>query len=291
MNNLVEIVGLTDILEEAGVKHGNQNFEALYSSLAADSENDALLRRIEGRVFDYFAAMRLPDPPSLYDHLVLSLRAKDVIVTFNWDPFLIQAIGRTQHIAPPPSVLFLHGNVALGFCIDHRPALLGNRGSVCSTCGRAYQPSRLLYPVSEKNYSQDPFLAMAWRDVQGVLKNAFLLTIFGYGAPESDVEAVELLRQGWGEKRQFEEIEIIDIKPEDELRRTWEPFIFGGHYQAHRSFYDTLLARAPRRSCEQAWQMLMMARFTEDDPIPKAANWPELQAWIASLEEQEHRVG
>jgi cyclic nucleotide-binding protein len=33
--------------------------------------------------------VRHPELLTLYDHLVLSLRPKDVIATFNWDPFLI----------------------------------------------------------------------------------------------------------------------------------------------------------------------------------------------------------
>jgi hypothetical protein len=33
--------------------------------------------------------LELPDHPTVYDHLLLSLRKKDAIFTFNWDPFLL----------------------------------------------------------------------------------------------------------------------------------------------------------------------------------------------------------
>lgn len=46
-------------------------------------------------------------------------------------------------------------------------------------------------------------------------------TIFGYGAPVSDVEAVTLLNKAWGmpDDRVMEQFEIIDITPEEVLRK------------------------------------------------------------------------
>ena len=46
------------------------------------------MREIETRVDEYFADLELPGHPTIYDRLVLSLREKDLIATFNWDPFL-----------------------------------------------------------------------------------------------------------------------------------------------------------------------------------------------------------
>ena len=50
-----------------------------------------------------------------------------------------------------------------------------------------------------------------------------MLTIYGYSAPQSDVEAIQIMKEAWGivEDRDLEEVEIIDIKSEDELRETW----------------------------------------------------------------------
>lgn len=63
----------------------------------------------------------LPDEPTIYDFLVMSLTNKDLIATFNWDPFLVQAIGRIQKYTDNiPQVAFLHGNVAVGYCSDDK---------------------------------------------------------------------------------------------------------------------------------------------------------------------------
>lgn len=62
------------------------------------------------------SSYELPDSPTIYDFLVLSLTEKDLIVTFNWDPLLVQAICRVQrYTSNIPQVAFLHGNVAVVF--------------------------------------------------------------------------------------------------------------------------------------------------------------------------------
>ena len=45
-------------------------------------------------IHDYFHSLRIPPTPTLYDHLLLALRKKDVVATFNWDPLLLQAAKR-----------------------------------------------------------------------------------------------------------------------------------------------------------------------------------------------------
>ncbi len=113
--------------------------------------------RLTGAVFDYFAGMRLPDHPTIYDHLVLSLREKDFIATFNWDPFLLQAVERLPHGVKPPQMRFLHGCVGVGYCAHHEPVTFGRIGMECRQCGQRTIGSRLLYPVTQKNYNADPF--------------------------------------------------------------------------------------------------------------------------------------
>jgi hypothetical protein len=54
---------------------------------------------------------KLPNEPTIYDHLVLSLRPKDLIATFNWDPFLYQAFVRNGHVGDMPYLAFLHGTM------------------------------------------------------------------------------------------------------------------------------------------------------------------------------------
>lgn len=87
MNNFIEIVGLQDIVDKIPDNLKATNFEELYSNLHNDNPDSEFIKEIEKRVFAYFNSMELPNEPTVYDYLVLSLRAKDAIATFNWDPF------------------------------------------------------------------------------------------------------------------------------------------------------------------------------------------------------------
>src|SRR6266545_5673242 len=109
MCDLVEMLGLDGILDSFGIRYAGRNFEEVYSELCNQSENKKARGELEERIREYFSGFELPDPPTLYDHLILSLREKDVIATFNWDPFLFQACARNYTFALPPRVMFLHG--------------------------------------------------------------------------------------------------------------------------------------------------------------------------------------
>ena len=218
MQNFVEVVGLQSLLEKYSVLyHSGENFEEIYSSLCDNEAMGDALGEIENAIHDYFSKLRLPDYPTIYDHLVLSLRPKDLVATFNWDPFLYQACFRNHRIAEMPNVAYLHGSVAVGYCAKDKRK--GMRGSRCSVCGEKFVASRLLYPVGKKDYTSDVFIRGEWQSFKSFLEGAFLLTIFGYGAPKSDIEAVEAMKQAWGsvERRELEQTEIIDIRDKDEL--------------------------------------------------------------------------
>ena len=291
MCDLVEILGLEGILEKFGIDYSGRNFEDVYSDLHWQPGQQEARDEIEERIRNYFAAMELPDSPTIYDHLVLSLREKDVIATFNWDPFLFQACVRNCKFAKPPRLIFLHGNVAIGYCAADR--VKGPAGTSCGKCGRPYVSSRLLYPVNEKNYTSDPFIRSEWTGLQSALGNAFVLTIFGYSAPQSDVEAIELLRKGWGrpETRELEQVEIIDIKSNDELRERWDAFILEHHYDTEMSFYDSWAARHPRRSCDAVWRQIMDLEFLVDNGIPQSLPVEQQLTWYKQLIDAERDAG
>jgi hypothetical protein len=289
MYNIVDVVGLRPILQKAGISYNNENFETLYSGLVAGGQHPECVAEMESAIFDYFAQMELPDEPTLYDHLVLSLRPKDVIATFNWDPFLIQAVARNYPAGGGPRLIFLHGNTAVGYCLEHQPATIGIRGNRCAKCGKPLIDSRLLYPIAQKNYNKDPSISLSWKDLENHLANAFMLTIFGYGAPASDVEAVTLMKQAWGavETRRFEETEIIDIKTEDELQQVWNPFIHTHHYRTSTSFYESWTALHPRRSVDAMFAQVIDAEFIDQNPLPIHANWTDLRQFFKPLTDDE----
>ena len=266
------------------------DFEAAYSRLY--DLDPAALSEINDRVRGFFQALQLPDESTLYDLLILCLRAKDSIFTFNWDPFLIQAYNRIADagVNELPRLHFLHGNVDVGYCPrDQRP---GPMGSPCQECHGALEPSPLMYPVEHKNYQDGGFLELEWKRMRECLAVTLFFTVFGYSAPRTDVEAIDLLRQGWGAKsaRQFEQTEIISRPGADEeaLRVTWEPFIHTHHYEVHGAFRDSWLGVHPRRSIEAYWSQYIEAQFINDHRVPDVGgSIAELASWFQPLLEVE----
>ncbi len=222
----------------------------------------------------------------------LCLRKKDVIVTFNWDPFLIQSRQRLLRlgVSELPILLFLHGNVAMGYCTEHKRK--GGLGLRCNQCGRDFSPSRLLYPVENKNYQDGDLIEGEWRGVRYFLENCFMFSIFGYSAPKTDVEAISLLKQAWGdvEKRQFEQTEVINRPGSNHksLRETWDPFIHTHHYDIFDSFYESFMAEHPRRTGEAYWNQYWAAQFISENPVPSDfQRLEELVKWFQPLLEVE----
>ncbi|MCC6951307.1 MAG: hypothetical protein IT433_07655 [Phycisphaerales bacterium] len=292
MNNLIDVLELGSLLDRHGIAHKGVNFEALYSGLVTSGQHPDVIRAIEASVFSYFHGMRLPDHPTIYDHLVLSLRPKDFIATFNWDPFLEQAIQRNyvDRRVQPPHIACLHGCVSLGYCDRHKPLTFGKANMNCLRCGEEVKGMRLLYPVTQKNYNADPHTIAAWQDTQMVMRHAYLFTVFGYSAPTTDVEAVRLLKEAWGDpsKRELEQVEVIDIRAFEDLEKTWSPFVLREHWEVHHSFYHSWIARHPRRSCEAFFNATMMCAPESERPIPRELGFPELWKWYQPMIDQEN---
>ena len=220
---------------------------------------------LERTIWKYMSDYQLPDTPTIYDFLVMSLTSKDLIATFNWDPLLVQAIGRVRkYTTNIPQVAFLHGNVAVGFCAENK--IIGNVGIICPRCGTPLAPTKLLFPIKKKNYKSDLAISNAWGRLSNALEKAYMVTIFGYSAPKSDEEAVALMKTAWGsvDQRNLEEIELIDIREEKNVIESWSEFIHTHHYTYNTSFFDSTLARCPRRTCEATFDRLMNTIWLDD---------------------------
>lgn len=292
MTDFFEHVPVGPLLDRAGVPWRDRNFEDVYSSIASDPLQSGLRIQLEAEIERYFSALRLPEAPTLYDYMVLSLRAKDVIATFNWDPFLIQAYRRSLRVTRSlPFLAFLHGNVAHGFCDTCKVS--GVRGAICSRCNSPFRSDSLLFPVRQKDYSAHPSIEHAWSTTKAALGDSLLLTIFGYGAPASDTDAVSLMRAAWGTplERQFEEIELIDIREEEEVAASWSSFIHTHHYNVHRSYHESFLASHPRRSVEAFHNQFIDAGLTETNPAPRNVDLRTLHSWFAELTDAEMKRG
>lgn len=287
MRNIVEIVGLGELLAAHGIHENHEDFEELYDSLATDNATPELLRTLEDRLHTYFAAMQLPEQVTLYDLLLLSLREKDVIATFNWDPFLAQAFRRNRSIRRLPKILFLHGNVEIGVCREHRRS--GFIEQRCSVCGKPMEPSHLLFPVKHKDYTSDPFIRSEWEQLQDALERAYLVTIFGYSAPVTDVEARSLLLKKWKENptRELAEIDIVDIRPREEIELSWADFFVRQHYGIFPDVSQTTSFHHPRRSCEAFAMATLQQDPWADNDFPPVRHLEDLQAWLRPLLNEE----
>lgn len=252
MENIVDILDLGDVIAAAKIDP-NSNFEDIYSALHERDPQASVVLEIEKRVASYFENLEQPAHPTLYDLLLLSLREKDAIFTFNWDPFLVDAYNRNHGKVPLPKIFHLHGNVRISYCETCGVAQL--KKTNCHRCGTLLIPSRLLYPIKVKNYADDCFIATQWERLQDYVKNAVFITIFGYSAPKSDQEAMAIFRKSWKvtdpETRPVHRVEVIDVKDRIALADQWCPFAhFPDHIDFPNSFFDSFLARYPRRTCE-----------------------------------------
>lgn len=276
MDNFIEVLELQNIVSKVSEELIDTNFEKLYSNLYIDNPESEILREIEDRIQEYFSNIRLPEKPTIYDYLILSLRNKDLIATFNWDPFLYQAWSRNKiRYANLPQLAFLHGNVAIGWCTAEN---IGGPAGCYTPKGGYLEPTKLLYPILSKNYNEDVFIKSQWDKLKNFLKKesgCVRVTVFGYGAPVSDVEAVELLSEGWGtiHERNMEQFEAIDVADENTLKARWEKFIHTHHRDFESDYFDSSLGRNPRRSCEAyfcAYQpMTIDEMFRENNPVPQ----------------------
>ena len=300
MLNFIEVVGLLDIVAEIPAELRSGNFETLYGNLYAHDPASPLLANIQGRIQDYFGGMKLSDEPTIYDYLILSLRSKDHIATFNWDPFLYQAWCRNREFTKNlPFMSFLHGTVALGYSKEDKRS--GPVGYQCRKDGGVFEPVPLLYPINKKDYTDDEFIVEAWQSLKAMLhkdSRSVRATVFGYGAPVSDVEAVSLLSEAWGtpDERAMEQFEVIDIVAEDELRERWSRFIHSHHYDISDSYFGSSLAANPRRTCESYFShyecFTIDEAFRRNNPAPQNfKTLQELWAWHQPLIDAELRAG
>ncbi len=280
MDDLIETVCLEGVLASNGIERCPENFEDLYSSLAESGTNHQVLDEIEQKIGDYFSELELPDHATLYDFLLLALRKKDLIASFNWDPLLMRAWQRCKVLTDElPAIRFLHGNVANGFCC--RDTTLGVLGFLCPECDEPFAPSRLLFPFN-KDYQSDPAIASEWLDFGKALSTASMLTVFGYRAPSSDKAAMDALADLWEEPEdnKSRRVQLIKTADPDSLRDQWGAFFYSHYCDVYKDFRQPFLARHPRRSGEAFSDQYSGAILVEDAPFPDLGPLADLHDWF-----------
>ena len=286
MADFSEIVGLQQLFEGWGI-NPSQNFEEIFSDLFVKQDIEEI-KQLQSCIEEYFCKLELPDKPTIYDHLILSLRGKDLIATFNWDPLLMQAYLRNQDVGLSlPSLIFLHGNVRVGYCEDDKTG--GLIEASCKKCGKPSSKVPLLFPIKKKDYAKNIFIRDQWNRLKQGFGNAFMITIFGYGAPKADQEAITAMKEAWGDKyqRSMEQTEFITIESDNQTREAWSAFIHTHHYELHHDFYESWIANHPRRTGEAWINQYLEALFIDNNPIPRDLNFPELWRWYQQFKEPE----
>ena len=256
MKGFVEKLGFSDILATTNINFTSDNLEDIYSSLAERKESGWVRLQLETAIYKYFSSFELPDTITKYDLLILSLTKKDCIATFNWDGLMVDAYRRMMRITQDlPEMLFLHGNVKVGYCPEC--GSFGYYNYHCPNCHTTFSPSKLLYPVRQKNYNKDNFIKDQWDLFEDYLSCAAIVTIYGYSAPKTDADAIEKLKNAFtriAKMRYLDQIQIIE-RPgfnHNEISDAWEDLseYVHGHLKIEESFFDTYLAEFPRRSVE-----------------------------------------
>lgn len=152
MSGFINKLGLSDILADISLNTHSDNLKEIYMELDERSiaEPDCMKAKpeLENRIREYMLEFELPDIPTIYDFLLMSLTSKDIIATFNWDPLLVQARARVSAYTDNlPQMAFLHGNVAVGYCENDN--VMGNAGYPCR-CGEILKPTQLFFPIKKR---------------------------------------------------------------------------------------------------------------------------------------------
>lgn len=289
MNDLPEIIDLNDELKDLPDELKDANFEDIFSTLFDKEEGSYRLKLIESKIYNYFASLKLPETPTIYDYLVLSLRKKDLIASFNWDPFLWQAFERNLKFTDNlPQLAFLHGNVAIG--ISDESKTFGPNGFLNLHTGLPFQPTRLLYPIKHKDYNSDIYIKDQWNVLSHFLERPSRVTIFGYSAPKTDIEAISIMKKAWGlpeKNQQFTQFEIIDIQSESELISSWKDFIYSHHYKITNKFFESSIVRFPRRTGEVFKANYLDGKWYEENYPPKFQTLEDMWNWFRPFIESE----
>lgn len=100
MNGFIRKLNLTDVLSGLSLDTTSDNLEDIYMEIAEKAAPgnayDKVKDELENRIYQYMSDYVIPDSPTVYDFLLLSLTSKDLIATFNWDPLLVQSYARVM---------------------------------------------------------------------------------------------------------------------------------------------------------------------------------------------------
>lgn len=288
LKNIHNILGFTDELKKYDFSDEQmEDFEKLFSDINGKAEYRELQEKMEYDVCDYFSKLQIPEEPTLYDYLILSLTEKDAIISFNWDPFLMQAYRRNISVGNLPELIFPHGNAGVGVCYDCK--IKGYANCLCSRCLKKLGQMPLLYPIGDKDYNSNEIIINEWYRAKEVLSKAAGITVYGYGAPVTDVEAVELMKSAnrISKTKDIAPFTIINLaENEEEQRKKWAEFYDGDMVLYCNRFEETLLWKNPRVSLETLFDAILQQKpRSEEKSFEKFSTLKELQDFVKTITE------
>ena len=185
--NLLKDKTFTSFLEKVQGNFSTNDVEDLCKQLY--KEDRPLYYEFESLVRKKYARLELPEEFTILDRLVLSLTPNDAIVSFNWDDLVIQAYQRMSEYVPEemlPILAFPHGNAQAVYDKKHYTS----KRIVTST---SWFDSPLNMPVDEIDYKSDVFINSQWHILDFFMRNAQMITFFGYRGPDSDEQDLKHL--------------------------------------------------------------------------------------------------
>lgn len=288
LKNIHNILELTDELTKYNFSDEQMaDFEKLFSFIYGKNKYKNLQAKLEYEVCDYFSKLVIPDEPTLYDYLILSLTEKDAIISFNWDPFLMQSYRRNICVGNLPELIFPHGNSGVGLCHDCK--VKGYANCLCPNCFKELEQMPLLYPIGKKNYNSKSIIQNEWSRARKVLSKAAGITVYGYGAPVTDTEAVELMKtaNSISQMKDIAPFTIINLaENEKEQRKKWAEFYDVRMMLYCNNFEETMLWNNPRVSLETLFDAILQQQPRNiEKPFKKFKTLKELQDFVKTITE------
>lgn len=243
--NLLKDKTFTSFLEKVQGNFSTNDVEDLCKQLY--KEDRPLYYEFESLVRKKYARLELPEEFTILDRLVLSLTPNDAIVSFNWDDLVIQAYQRMSEYVPEemlPILAFPHGNAQAVYDKKHYTS----KRIVTST---SWFDSPLNMPVDEIDYKSDVFINSQWHILDFFMRNAQMITFFGYRGPDSDEQDLKHLDELFAKNEICDKIEIIDKDQESavEVAKRLERFKMQPNWlYPCADFWHSTIAKYPRRT-------------------------------------------
>lgn len=243
--NLLKDKTFTSFLEKVQRNFSTNDVEDLCKQLY--KEDRPLYYEFESLVRKKYARFELPEEFTILDRLVLSLTSNDAIVSFNWDDLVIQAYQRMSDYVPEemlPILAFPHGNAQTVYNNKHYTSK-----RIVTSPG--WFDSPLNMPVDEIDYKSDVFINSQWHILDFFMRNAQMITFFGYRGPDSDEQDLKHLDELFAKNEICDKIEIIDKDQESavEVAKRLERFKMQPNWlYPCADFWHSTIAKYPRRT-------------------------------------------